>query len=122
MAIISLFSGIFCREDSLVNKIAESTGYHLVRDIDLIHEASKMAKISENKIERSFSAKTSVFNKFTHERERSVAHLKLALAGKIFKDNMIIDGFAGQLLPENLNHVLRVCLIADMKARIALAM
>ena len=122
MAIISLFSGIFCKEDLLIGKITESTGYQLVRDIDIIHEASKIAGISENKIERSFSAKTSVFNKFTHERERSIAHLKLALAEKISNKDMIIDGFTGQLLPETLNHVLRVCLIADMKSRISMAM
>lgn len=122
MAIISLLSGIFCKEDSLLNKIVENTGYQLVRDRDIIREASKLAGIPENKIERSFSAKTSVFNKFTHERERSIAHIKLALAEKISDKNMVIDGLAGQLLPENLNHVLRVCLIADMKSRVSLAM
>lgn len=122
MTIISLFSGIFCREDSLTGKIAGSTGYELVKDIDIIHGASKETGISENKIERAFFSRTSIFNKFTHERERSLAHLKLALAEKIPEDNLIIDGFTGQLLPENLNHVLKICLIADMKSRIALAM
>lgn len=122
MSIISLFSGIFCREDSLSKKIVKETGYDLITDNDIIHEASKITGIPTNKIERSFSAKASVFNKFTHERERSIAHLKLALAEKISKDNIVIDGFSGLLLPESLNHVLRICLIADMKSRISLAM
>jgi two-component system response regulator CpxR len=122
MSIISLFSGIFCREDSLTKKIVESTGYEVIRDNDIIYEASKITGIPTNKIERAFSSKASVFNKFTHERERSIAHLKLALAEKISDNDLIIDGFSGQLLPENLNHVLRICLIADMKSRISLAM
>lgn len=122
MAIISLFGGIFCRETSLTDKIVESTGYQLVRDMDIIHEAGKLSGIQANKIERSFYAKASVFNKFTHEKERSIAHLKLALAGSVSQDKLVIEGFSGLLLPQSLNHVLRVCLIADMKSRIALAM
>jgi CheY-like chemotaxis protein len=122
MSIISLFGGIFCREDSLTKKIEEGTGYQLLRDSDIINEAGKISGIPANKIERSFAAKASVFNKFTHEKERSVAHLKLALAGKLSQDRIIIEGFSGLLLPQSLNHVLKVCLIADMKSRIALAM
>lgn len=122
MSIISLFSGIFCREDSLTKKIVESTGYELITDSDIIHEAGKISGISFSKIERAFSSRASVFNKFTHERERSIAHLKLALSERISDKNLIIDGFSGRLLPENLNHVLRICLIADIKSRISLAM
>ena len=122
MSIISLFGGIFCRETSLTNKIAESTGYQLVKDNDIISEASRISGIPSSKIERSFSAKASVFNKFTHEKERSIAHLKLALAGRLSQDKIIIEGFSGLLLPQSINHVLKVCLIADMKSRIATAM
>ena len=122
MAIISLFGGIFCRETLLTNKIVESTGYRLVKDTDIVHEASKVSGISVNKIERSFSAKASVFNKFTHEKERSIAHLKLVLSGDVTNDETVIEGFSGLLIPQSINHVLKICLIADMKSRIELAM
>ena len=122
MSIISLFGGIFCRETSLTNKIVESTGYQLVKDTDIVHEASGVSGIPAHKIERSFSAKASVFNKFTHEKERSIASIKLVLAGNISKDETVIEGFSGLLIPQCINHVLKVCLIADMKSRIALAM
>ena len=122
MSIISLFGGIFCRETSLTNIIVESTGYQLARDTDIVHEASRVSGIPANKIERSFSARASVFNKFTHEKERSIAHLKLVLAGNIVKDKTVIEGFSGLLIPQGINHVLKVCLIADMKSRIDLAM
>ncbi|MBW2194195.1 MAG: response regulator, partial [Deltaproteobacteria bacterium] len=73
------------------------------------------------KIERVFSSKTSVFNKFTHERERSVASLRLALAERLTGDNLLIAGFVGQLIPREVSHVLHVCLVADIKSRISLA-
>ncbi len=121
MAIISIFSGVFCREESFVNRLVTETGLRLVRDRDLIHEASRFSGISWEKIERALSSKTSVFNKFTHERERSIAHLKLALAKSLAEDNFIIEGFTGQFIPREVNHVLRVCLIADIKFRILVA-
>ena len=121
MAIISIFSGTYCREEAIVNELLASSGFKLIRDMDIVSEASQMSGMSVNKIERAFFSMTSVFNKFTHEKERSVAHLRLALAKKILDDNLIIEGFAGQLIPKEVTHVLRLCLIADMKFRISAA-
>jgi CheY-like chemotaxis protein len=121
MPIISIFSGLFCREDLLVDKLVAKTGYHLVTDRDLMMEASRVSGIPVHKIERAFSSRTSVFNKFTHERERSIAHIKLTLGKMLKDDNLIIEGFSAQLIPQDLTHILRVCLIADMNSRLSLA-
>ena len=121
MSIITIFGGTFCGEESLVRKLASATDYRLINDKDIVSEASKNLGITENKMARAFSAKTSVFNKFTHERERSIAHLRLTLARMILDDNLIIKGFCGHLIPEEVIHVLRVCLIADMASRIFMA-
>jgi two-component system response regulator CpxR len=50
-----------------------------------------------------------------------LAHLRMALAKILSEDDLIISGFAGQLIPRNIQHVLRVCLIADMNSRMAAA-
>jgi CheY-like chemotaxis protein len=63
-----------------------------------------------------------VFNKFTHEKERSIAYLRLAVAGLLSGEELLISGFAGLLIPNEVSYVLRTCLIADMKFRTALAM
>jgi CheY-like chemotaxis protein len=62
-----------------------------------------------------------VFNKFTHEKQRSIAFLKLALAELIPDDNVLVTCFCGQLIPKTVSHSLRVCLIASLKYRIAAA-
>jgi two-component system, OmpR family, response regulator CpxR len=121
MAIISIFSGIFCREEPIVSDLIAETGNRLIRDADIVYEASHISGIGREKIERAFSSRTSVFNKFTHERERSIAHLKLALAKELTEKNLVIEGFISQLIPDAVNHVLRVCLIADMKSRVSMA-
>jgi len=98
--------------------LVSETGYGLVKDTDIVIEAGKLSGLSHQKIERAFSGKASVFNKFTHERERSIAYLKLALAQKLSGRDLVIDGFVSHLIPKKLGHVLRVCLIAGIAFRI----
>lgn len=121
MPVITIFRGTFCEGDSVVQKVLKDTGYRLVRDQDIVSEASRASNLGDAKINRAFSARTSVFNKFTHEKERSIAHLRLALAELFSSDNLVIDGFVSHLVPREVSHTLRVCLIADMKFRVSLA-
>ncbi len=121
MPLLSIFSGVYCKNETLPALISERTGYALVSDGDVVSAASRLSELSETKIEKAFSSKVSVFNKFTHERERSIAYLKLALAEMLPRDNLVISGFSSHLIPKEITHVLRVCLIADIQARVALA-
>lgn len=121
MSSIAFFHGIFCNEAAVVRQLLKKTDYTLVTDKDLISEAGRLSGLSEDKVARILSAKTSVFNRFNHERERSLASLKLALAKRLRSDNVLILGVAGLLIPKQISHVLRVCLIAGMKFRKLLA-
>jgi len=121
MSAITIFSGTFCEDDRVVQDVLARTGYELVSDRDVVAKASRISNVPESRIEKAFSASTSVFNKFTHEKERAVACLRLALAEILLGDNILVSGFVGHLVPEEVNHVLRICLIADMKFRISAA-
>jgi two-component system response regulator CpxR len=121
MPVITLFSGSYCNEKKVVEAIVSQTGYRLVGDKEIVTEASQLSTIPENRIERVFADKTSVFNRLTRERERSLAFLRATLAKRLTEEGLMISGFAAQLIPRNISHVLRVCLIADMDARVAIA-
>jgi CheY-like chemotaxis protein/cytidylate kinase len=121
MSIITIFSGGFCNESPIIEEVIARTGYKLITDNDVIAEASRLSGMEESKIERAFSARTSVFNKFTSEKERSLAFLKLAVAGLMPDDNILITCFCGRLIPQTVSHSLRVCLIASIKHRIQAA-
>ena len=118
MSVISIFSSIFCDEEPVLTGLSNKTGFILLRDSDVVHEASKDSGIPVNKMERAFSSRSSVFNKFTHEKERSIAHLKLTLARMLADDNLIIEGYISHLIPPEVDHILRVCLIADLYSRV----
>ncbi len=122
MSIISLFSGSFCDEEIVLRAMAEQTGYRMVGDVDLIARAGQLAGMSEAKVERAFAAQPSVFNKFTHDRERAIAYLRLVTAQAIGEDGLIVNGFVSHLIPSRISHVLRICLIADLKSRLVKAM
>ncbi len=121
MSVISIFSGKFCQAERVTEEVQASTGYRILGDADAVSAAQDLSGIAAEKIRRAFAARTSVFNKFTREKDCSVAYLRLAMAKHIVEDNLIITGFAGQLIPTSISHLLRVALIGDTKFRLAVA-
>jgi CheY-like chemotaxis protein len=102
--------------------VLDGSGYRLVTDQEIVADAAALSGMAESKIARAFQAKASVFNTFNHEKERAVAWLRLAMANRLVEgDALLFSGFASQLPPADIGHVLRVCLIAEMKDRLAVA-
>jgi CheY-like chemotaxis protein/cytidylate kinase len=121
MPVIGMFSSVFCKAGHVADQVQASTGFKALSDGDVISAAHNLSGIAVDKIRRAFWAKRSLFNKFTHEKEASIAYLRLALANLMTQDNLIIGGFAVHLIPTAISHLLRVALIADMGYRLAVA-
>lgn len=121
MSILTVFTGIYCNEELSIKEILNKTGYKYLTDSNIVSKVSRLSDIPESKVLKAFSAKASVFNQFTREKERSIAYLKLAVAETLTEDNILINGFTSLLIPTGIAHVLRVCLIADMKYRVSIA-
>jgi CheY-like chemotaxis protein len=121
MPIITIFSGTFCGEEEVMREILKKTDYRRITDEDIVADAVEVSGMSDQKIRTAFSSKSSVFNKFTHEKERAMAWIRLSLARILSEDRLMIHGFCGQMIPKEITHVLRICLISDMKHRISLA-
>lgn len=122
MSIITVFNGLFSEAGVVVKRVVDATGKRLVTDQEIVAEAAKLSGMAEDKIARAFSAKTSVFNTFSHEKERAVAWLRMAMARRLVDaDDLVFAGFASQLPPADIAHILKVCLISDMQRRLAVA-
>ncbi|MGX9364562.1 response regulator [Desulfoplanes sp. PS50] len=121
MSSITIFHGNFVHSKEICTQAAQALGYEIVHDQDLIVKASERFNIAENKITRAVYEKPSAFDKFTHEKARCVAYLKSVMASDLARDNVIYYGFLGHLIPESISHVLKICLIADRKARLEAA-
>ena len=122
MSAITIFNGLFCEAGVVVKRVLDATGYRLVSDQEIVAKASALSGMPEEKIARAFQAKTSVFNSFSHEKERAIAWLRRAMVEKLMEsDELVFSGFASQLVGADIAHVLRVCLISDIKARLSVA-
>jgi CheY-like chemotaxis protein len=119
MSDIFVFSGVFCQAESVIKNILDQAGARLVTDDTIISEASDLSGIDRERIAKVLSGKVSIFNRFSHERERSIAWMRYALAKRIVEgDNMLVSGMVAHLLTQEIDHVLKVCLIDDMAGRI----
>lgn len=118
MSVISFISGSYCHGEEVARKLLDLLGYQLVNDDTLIAEAGKRFTVDQEKLARAVIGKTSIFNKFTRERERALAQLKVVLADRMREDNFLLFGFLGHMVPREIAHVLKVCTIADTKYRV----
>ncbi len=122
MSVVTIVSGNFCDLEAVVGKVGQKTGYRRIDEEEIIALAANESGMDGTKIVQAFTAGQSIFNRFTHEKERSVAYLRLALAQLLAGGDCIVTGPAALLVPESISHILRVCLIADHKDRLRAAM
>jgi CheY-like chemotaxis protein len=116
---LAVFSGDYCGAEELVAVLQRATGLRPVGEGELTSAAVSLSGLVAVEIERAFSPKTSVFDKFTHEKGRALAWLRLALAEMLVEDSrLLLMGFPGLLVPREITHFLRVCLIAELSHRV----
>jgi len=117
MSVVSIFSGSFCGSEEIAQDVAGRLGYPLLRDEDLIGKVAREGGPSAESLRRAMFGRTSVFNQFSHEKEKAFSWLKLGMAWFLKQEDMVFLGYAAQLIPNYISHVLEVCLIAETKYR-----
>jgi len=118
MSIITISRGSYSRGKEVAEKLAAALGYECISR-DLLLEASEQFNIPEIKLVRAIHDAPSILERFTYGKERYVAYLKAALLKHIQKDNVVYHGLAGHFFLQEIPHVLKVRIIADLDDRIA---
>src|SRR5208283_1700781 len=121
MPVVNVFCGSYCGAEEVVRSVIEKTGYMYLDDTSLAAVASKRFNIEESKIWNALRGKASIFNKFTHEKERSLACLRQLVADSLKGDDFLLFGLCSLMVPRRISHVLNVCVIADTGYRSNLA-
>ncbi|MDD3313239.1 response regulator [Pseudodesulfovibrio sp.] len=123
MTAIAIFSGLFCNADPVVSSVIDLNGFHLVSDHDIIMDAAGMSGLDPRAFFELFrTAETAVIPVAPRDREQRIGWLRLALAERLAaKTNVIVHGYVALLVNRELEGVLRVCLISDMKDRLHMA-
>ncbi len=118
MSSIALFHAIFTEEEEIRDQIAAASGYKIIQDTDIVNEVCQKYDVGKEKVERALQGPTSIFNKFTHERQRITAYMKLIVAEKCNEPGIIWSGYITQLIPSAITHVLKVGLFDEKGKRI----
>ncbi len=115
MAIVSIFSSAFSQADDISEEVSRRTGWESIDD-KLLKNVAKRFGVDEKHLIRAMEGPSFLFNKFTHQEEKHLAQIKLVLA-EMLQDNQVLHGFASHLIPRDISHVLRVCLLSDPEHR-----
>jgi len=118
MAIITILSGDYCHHDEIVTNLLHKLNYRQLNDT-LIKQASAKYEVAEDKLVHSLNGTGPFRDYSTRDRKKLLAYLECVLAEMLQEDNALLSGCIGFLIPGNIAHVLRVCVIADIKYRIA---
>ncbi|MBA4358949.1 MAG: response regulator, partial [Desulfovibrio sp.] len=122
MPVVTIFSGAFCQGDEVARLVAQGLGCPLLDDADLLARVSQERNIAQAKLAKAAFGKPSVFNQFSHEKERTLSWLKVGLAKMLEQTDLVYSGFCAHLVPHAVSHALSVCLIAEFKHRLRRAM
>jgi CheY-like chemotaxis protein len=121
MPVLLVFGAPFTRGEEVVDAWCRAEGYRRVHADELLGVAEKASGLSKAKLLRALSGSESVFNAFTHEREKAVAHLRAALASQLAEDRTAFLGPACLLVPRSVTYALRVGLVAPRDYRVSQA-
>lgn len=117
MAVITIFHASRCHGNEVADAVAKQTGCERIED-RLFADASRRFQVSKEKLLGAMTGPAPFWNRFTHEREKNLARLRVVLADLVADDSKLLVGLAAHLVPRDLAHVLRVCVVANFGYRV----
>lgn len=117
MSIVTISRGSYSRGKEVAEKLARKLGYECVSR-DILLEASEEFNIPEIKLVRALHDAPTILERFHQGKERYISYIRSALLQHVQRDNVVYHGLAGQYFLEQIPHVLKVRIIADMEDRV----
>jgi cytidylate kinase len=118
MSIITISRGSYSRGKEVAEKVAAALGYECISR-EILLEASEQFNIPEIKLVRAIHDAPSILERFTYGKEKYVSYLKAALMKHIQNDNVVYHGLAGHFFLQDIPHVFKVRIVADLEDRVA---
>ena len=118
MSIITVSRGSYSKGKEIAEKVSDRLGYTCISR-DIVLEASEEFNVPEIKLIRAIHDAPSIFNTLGLSKKKYIAYIKSALLYHFIKDNVVYHGLAGHYFVQNIPHVFKVRIIADMETRVA---
>jgi cytidylate kinase len=118
MAIITISRGSYYRGKEVAEKLAQKLGYNCISR-EILLEASEEYNIPEIKLIRAIKDAPTILEKLTRKKSKYLAYVRAALLKHVEKDNIVYHGLFGHFFLQDIPHVFKVRIVADMDARVA---
>ena len=118
MAIITISRGSYYRGKEVAEKLAQRLGYNCISR-EILLEASEEYNIPEIKLIRAIKDAPTILEKLTRQKSKYLAYIRAALLKHVARDNVVYHGLFGHFFLQDIPHVLKVRIVADMDARVA---
>ena len=117
MSVIIISKGSYSHGGEVAKRVAQQLGYDCISR-DILIDVSKKFNISELRLIRAVEDAPSFLESYTFGREKYIAYIRAAILENLAKDNIVYHGFAGHFFVNDVSHVLKVRIIADMDERL----
>jgi cytidylate kinase len=119
MAIITISRGSHSHGKEIAEKVAQKLGYECIAR-EILIEAADQFNIPEVKLIKALENAPTMRNSFTYGREKYVSFIEEAFLAHVQKDNVVYHGLAGHFFLKDIEHALKVRIIADIEDRVHL--
>lgn len=117
MPIISISRGSYHRGRDVAHAVAEKLRYECISRGSLL-ENSDVYDTPEIRLMPNVKHAAQVLERFSFGRERYVNYMADSILRFLKKDNHVYHGLAGQFFVEDVSHVIKVRVIADLDERV----
>jgi two-component system response regulator CpxR len=123
MSSIALFPCLPTLESGIIGELSSILTLKVYTDENLLGDAVALFGCNAGRLRKMVHGRTSVFNQFTLEKEKTVNLLRLILADKLSEpEQYLFHGFLTSLIPPQVSEVLRVAVVDTKENRIARSM
>jgi cytidylate kinase len=117
MSIITISRGSYSKGQEVAEKVGARLGYECISR-DVLLEASKEFNVPEIKLVRAIHDAPSILDRIGYKKDRYITFIRSAILQHFKKDNVVYCGLAGHFFANNISHVLKVRVIADLEERV----
>jgi cytidylate kinase len=117
MSIVTISRGSYSRGKEIAEKLARKLGYECISR-EILLEASQQFNMPEARLARALHDAPSILDRFTFGKERYAAYIGAAILRHMQKDNVVYHGLAGHFFLQDIPHVLKVRIVADLEDRV----
>ena len=119
MSSISIFPCSLTNSKKIVEELQAQLQLDVYTDAQLFEDTEAKFGIEAGELKKLMYEKTSVFNKFTLEKEKAVSMFRIVLANKINEPaGRIFYGLHALLVPKEVTEVLRALVVDNIQARV----